>query len=71
MYGINPKTELEIFNNLLMNKVKVSNEDYYQVIRSKKTLINLHIFNIIIYQVQTIFFLIVIKMLYRQLKKQI
>lgn len=36
MYGINPKKELEIFNNLLMNKVKVSNKDYYQVIRSKK-----------------------------------
>lgn len=36
MYGINPKKELEIFDNLLMNKVKVSNKDYYQIIRSKK-----------------------------------
>lgn len=36
MYGINTNKELEIFNNLLMNKVKVSNKDYFQIIRNKK-----------------------------------
>lgn len=34
--GINAKHELTVFNDLLMNKVKVSNKDYFQIIRSKK-----------------------------------
>lgn len=36
MYGIRKEIELEIFNSNLMDKVKVSNKDYYQVIRNKK-----------------------------------
>jgi len=36
MYGINTNQELEIFNKNLMQKVKVSNADYYQIIRSKR-----------------------------------
>ena len=36
MYGIRVNKEIEIFNTLLMNKVKVSNKDYFQIIRSKK-----------------------------------
>ncbi len=36
MYGIDPKNELKIFNQNLMDKVKVSNADYYQIIRTKK-----------------------------------
>lgn len=35
MYGIKTDHELNIFNSLLMNKVKVSNKDYYQIIRPK------------------------------------
>lgn len=36
MYGIRVNKEIETFNALLMNKVKVSNKDYFQIIRSKK-----------------------------------
>lgn len=36
MQGIYTQPELQIFNNNLMQKVKVSNQDYFQVIRSKK-----------------------------------
>lgn len=34
--GINTNHEITVFNNLLMNKVKVSNKDYFQIIRSKR-----------------------------------
>lgn len=36
MYGINTQMELQHFKNNLMDKVKVSNEDYYQIIRNKQ-----------------------------------
>lgn len=35
MNGLNTGAELEVFYENLMNKVKVSNEDYYQIIRPK------------------------------------
>lgn len=37
MIGIKTDSELKVFNQNLMNKIKVSNEDYFQVIRSKKS----------------------------------
>ena len=36
MYGINTQMELQHFKDNLMDKVKVSNEDYYQIIRGKQ-----------------------------------
>lgn len=36
MHGINTQMELQHFKNNLMNKIKVSNADYYQIIRNKQ-----------------------------------